>query len=515
MQKHRRPLSRIITALCLLGIFVLPASAYPAVTSDECEIVIVHTNDFHGNLLPLEERAFVPPPETVGGAAYLAAKIKELRKKFSSRVLLLDAGDIIQGTAVSNMFGGKPVIEYMNYMGYDAMSIGNHEFDWGLKGLKDIADEIHFPLLCANAVQSATGELLPGLKPYVILERGGTRIGIIGGVTPGTSRMTFPENIKGITFLDPRETVRKYVSELQQKNIRVIILLSHFGYGADKEIAQAVPGICAIIGGHNHIGIRATEKINDTLIVQAGSSGTFLGQLRLILDSHTGKILFYNIENELIPIVDSDIKPDPEVEKMIRPYAARIKPIMDEVIGRARADLTKDKWTGMADTKVGNFIADVVRERYAADIGIYNLGGIRTSLLKGDITKGDVYSMIPFDNHIITIELTGSQILDLLSSFADKHISIQVSGISFTYSPDKPKGEKISEITHNGSPIDSEKTYKLATLDFVYYTSDDRSSIRQGKNLTYGDMARDAIEEYVRKKVEIIPPEDERIRMAP
>jgi 5'-nucleotidase / UDP-sugar diphosphatase len=500
-------------SLWLLGLSLVLILSLCGSAPQQAEIVIVHTNDFHGHLVPFEDKAFVPPPETVGGAAYLATKVQELRRKYPQKVILLDAGDIAQGTPLSNMVKGKPVIGYMNYLGYDAMTIGNHEFDWGISALETMACSIHFPLLCANIKDEKKGALLSFAKPYTIVEREGMKIGIIGVTTPQTPLMSFPRNVQGLTFGDPREAVLKYRDELGGQGIKVIGVLSHLGLEEDKILARDVPGLTFIIGGHSHTAVRRTEKINETVVVQAGCYGKYLGNLRLMLDRETGKVLFYNAEAELIPIITAEISPDRNVESIIMPYIAKIKPAMDEIIGSAKEDILNEAPQGFVDTPMGSFITDTIRANFKADLAVYNTGGVRAPLYRGSIRKGDVFNVLPFDNEAIALDLKGSQIAALLESLMDNPRFIQVSGMTFSFRRKTDGKVEFHDICIGGKPLEKDRTYRLATVDFIYHGINYQEMFEHGSNLMQGGVVRDLIEEHISQEKSVTPPHDRRIRI--
>ncbi|MCJ7748019.1 MAG: metallophosphoesterase, partial [Desulfobacterales bacterium] len=234
-------------------------------------------NDFHGFAEPYKPFG---SNERVGGIAYLGAKVEELRKERPS--LLLSAGDMIQGNNWANLFQGESVVELMNGMRFDAMVVGNHEFDFGPEVLKRRVSEANFPVLGANV------EGLKILTPYIIKELRGVKIAIIGLVTEDVPISTHPRNISGIKFFSPMDTVEKYVKELKNKT-HMIVVLSHIGHAVDRILAEKVKGIDVIVGGHSHTKVTKPVKVGDTIIVQAWEYGRALGLLDLT--SRDGKIV--------------------------------------------------------------------------------------------------------------------------------------------------------------------------------------------------------------------------------
>lgn len=500
-------------------ITVIFFSTFPVTSgqTDRKELIILHINDFHGNLLPIDDKNLAAPPQKVGGAAYMAPVIKSIQKDNPGKVLLLNAGDFAQGTMISNLFSGIPVVDFMNYLGFDAMALGNHEFDWSTGGLLKMMNKAKFPLLCSNVIDERTGNIPSYLKPYVIIKRNGLKIGIIGVISLKTPLMCNPKSIEHLKFIDPCECVKKYSSILNSKGINFICVLSHLGLESDKRLAMKVPSISCIIGGHSHTVIERTENVNNIPIVQAGCNGKYVGELKLTVDSKTGKILDYNSDHELIPIIDKNIKPDKTVEKMLQPYFAKIKPIMSEVVGEATEDMINKPPAGYAGTPIGGFITDAVRETYETDVAAYNTDGIRTPIYKGLIKKGDVFSALPFDNNIVTVDLTGKEIVDMMEIFISSPKYVQISGMDFTYYPNREKGKRLEDITIGGKPIDLKKKYKFATVDFLFFVS----YVNGGEDVlgnsetgyVYRKLAREVIENYIRQKKSVSPPTDLRIKV--
>jgi 5'-nucleotidase/UDP-sugar diphosphatase len=247
-------MKRLSTTICCIFLFFLFTTfAY----GQQVEIRILHVNDFHGFA-----EAYKPlgSDELLGGIAYLAAKANELRKEKPS--LLLSAGDMIQGNNWANLFQGESVIEWMNEMRFDAMVLGNHEFDFGQEVLKKRISEVRFPILGANV------EGVERLKPYVIKELKGIKVALIGVVTEDVPLSTHPRNVAGLNFISPMKIIEKYIKELKNK-VDVMVVLSHSGYPADRMLAEKVEGIDVIVGGHSHTKITKPVKVGNTIIVQA------------------------------------------------------------------------------------------------------------------------------------------------------------------------------------------------------------------------------------------------------
>ncbi len=513
-------MKRSRTAIIALITFIIAFFAsFPAFAGDQT-IRILHVNDFHGFA---EGHKRLGSDELRGGVAFLAWRARQLRQEKPS--LLLAAGDMIQGDTWANLFEGKPVIEAMNAMGFDAMVVGNHEFDFGKAVLIERAKEAKFPILAANVVG------LDVLKPYTVKEVGGVKVGIIGVVTEDTPAATHPNNVEGLKFLPVAGTVERYIDELKDKT-EIIIVLSHLGYNADMTLANSVKGIDVIVGGHSHTRTGKHIVVGSTIIVQAWEHGLVLGVLDLTMKD--GKIV--DVASRLEEIVPSKTKKQQEdVAHIVDSYAKQVNAIMGRVIGEAAVDLDGEN-VRVRETNLGNFIADIFKEESGADAAIINGGGIRTSIRKGNVTVKNIYSVLPFNNYIVAIRLTGQQVRDTLeyglSGIEAKEGRFpQVAGLSFTYSAKRAAGSRLGEIFVNGKPLDPAKQYVVATNDYLAAGGDGyqvfREAIRQSPdfaivggtiksdNLVYNDAGRwlrDVVARAVSKQKKISPAVEGRMR---
>ena len=508
-------MKRLSTTICCIFLFFLFTTfAY----GQQVEIRILHVNDFHGFA-----EAYKPlgSDELLGGIAYLAAKANELRKGKPS--LLLSAGDMIQGNNWANLFQGESVMEWMNEMRFDAMVLGNHEFDFGQEVLKKRISEARFPILGANV------EGVERLKPYVIKELKGIKVGIIGVVTEDVPLSTHPRNVVGLNFISPMKIIEKYIKELKNK-VDVMVVLSHIGYPADRMLAEKVEGIDVIVGGHSHTKITKPVSLGNTLIVQAWEHGKALGVVDLTIKD--GKVI--RSEGRLEEIKPEEGREDKATLALLNKYKGKVDAVLNERIGEVEVDLDGEN-VRKRETNLGNFIADIMRRTSGADITLINGGGIRTSIKKGEVRVKDVYSVLPFDNYIVAIKLTGQQIREALehgvSAVEDEEGRFpQVSGLTFTYSPSEKRGSRIKEISVSGHPIELDKEYVVATNDFLAAGGDGyqafgeaiKSSrdfsvmggMMKGEKVVYSDSGRwlrDVVVEYIKELKRIAPKVEGRI----
>lgn len=485
----------------LLIVFFLFSSLIFAQELKPIEIKILHINDFHGRLQPYIVKS-ISETIPVSGGAYLSYLINEERSKNPDGTILLSAGDMFQGTPISNIFKGEPVIKMMNYLKFDAMTIGNHEFDWGQELLQTWIKNSNFPYLASNILKD--GNYLPNVKPYVILERKGIKIAIIGLTTPETAYIVKPDYVKDLTFVEPDKVLPNLIKEVRDKGAQLIVVLSHLGYDADKKLAENVQGIDVIVGGHSHTVVTKPTIVRGTIIVQAGYNGIYLGVLDLKVQPETGIILDFTKENELKTVfAGPENKYDTEVANLIETYNSQLKEEFSKVVGETLVDLVRNY---NEESNVGNAICDAMLEASKAQIAFQNSGGIRIDIPKGKITMEQVYSLLPFDNVLVEMDLTGKDILDLLEQSATLEKGIlQVAGIKVKYDMKRPVGSRVIEVFVNEEPLNPNKVYRVVTNDFLAAGGDKFTAFTRGKNITYGDMLRDVFVEYLKKHSPISP----------
>lgn len=509
-------MKKLTIAICI--IFLLVAFVF-SVHAEQTEIRILYVNDFHGFA---ESYKPFGSDEMLGGIAYLAARVNALRKEKVS--LLLSAGDMIQGNNWANLSQGESVIELMNAMGFDAMVVGNHEFDFGQDVLKKRISEAKFPVLGVNV------EGIDMLKPFVIKELNGIKVAILGIVIEDTPVSTHPRNVSGLKFLSSESTSEKYVMELKIK-ADIIIILSHIGHHADRILAEQVNGIDIIVGGHSHTKVEKPSLVGNTLIVQAWEHAKALGVLDITVKD--GKITKYN--GYLEEIKPDAGKEDRVVFEIVEKYKQKVDAVLNEKIGKIDSDLDGEN-VRKKETNLGNIVADVMRLASGADVAIINGGTIRTSIKKGEVKVKNIYSVLPFDNYIVAIKLTGNQIKEALehgvSAIEEEAGRFpQVSGLSFKYKMSAKKGDRVREIFIADKPINSDKEYTVATNDFLAAGGDGYEAfgkaikasrdfsiiggVMKGEKVMYSDSGRwlrDVVIEYIKEKKKIAPTVEGRIK---
>ncbi|MDY0326438.1 MAG: bifunctional UDP-sugar hydrolase/5'-nucleotidase [Candidatus Cloacimonadaceae bacterium] len=485
----------------ILSVLVLALSLSFA---EDLRLDIIWSNDVHGGI-DRSEATFMNPefPPQLGGGASAASFIKQVRsfRSPTRETLLLDAGDFFQGRPVGTVTQGRAVIEYMNAVGYDAMTLGNHEFDIMQPELIETLEMANFPILSCNVIDTRTGKIPWYAFPYTIVNRMGMRIGILGFTTTDTKLMSFPENIKNIDFLDEKASVSKYVKILrEEEKVDLVIVLghaglpydieqtyltrydaqgnplyeerrAHWGYDA-QEVAREVPGIDLFIGGHMHKGVPKpwTDPVTHTLVIQGYAYGSGLGMITLTIDPETKTISGYEApamrEGSMITLFEDQFIPDPEISKMIEAQVAVAEKGMDEIVGSAAVHLSRTNVD--AQSPMGNTIVDAMRYMVNADFAFLNLGGVRAEIKSGPVSYRDIFDVMPFDNMLISFKCDGATLKRIIETRVEgSRAGLIVSGVNVVYSRTRPSWDRVTTLKIGGEPWDPNKIYTVATTDFL------------------------------------------------
>ncbi|MCL2084753.1 MAG: 5'-nucleotidase C-terminal domain-containing protein, partial [Oscillospiraceae bacterium] len=419
--------------------------------------------------------------------------------KTLDNVLVLDAGDSLHGQTAANLSKGVTMVELMNAAGYSAMVPGNHDFNYGADRLLELSELMDFPLLAAN-VKKADGTNL--FKPYEIFEIAGVKVGVFGLATPETVTKSDPRNVAGLTFADPVETAGLIIGELGDCD--VVIALAHLGIDDASAAAHrsdalaAVPGIDLIIDGHSHSKLDEGLEA-DTLIVQAGQHGQHIGIVELTVENG----VITSKSARLIAVGD-DLDADESIIAIIEEEEAKIEPITGVVVGHTPVMLQGEReYVRTSETNLANLITDSMLHATGADIAFINGGGIRASIDAGEITMGDVLNAMPYSNILVTVELTGADMLAALehgvSAYPDQAGQfIQVSGIRFAIDPSEQAGSRVKTVTmQDGGAFDQNRTYTVATIDFIAAGGDGYETIANGTDIKYYGSDAEAVVAYL------------------
>jgi 2',3'-cyclic-nucleotide 2'-phosphodiesterase (5'-nucleotidase family) len=472
LQKHAAALLFAAAVLVPGGLWMLGQSP--------TAIIIMHTNDLHGQVMP--RFGF-------GGIAEISTLIAEANPD-----LILDAGDMFTGTVVTDEFKGLPIIQAMSRIGYTAAALGNHEFDYGMDVLQQRARDAKFPILTANI---KTG--IPEIKSYTVVTVKGIRFGIIGLTTEEVRTTTHPKNLGNVSVNEVVKSVAEVMPELRNR-ADVILVLSHMARPEEERIASAFPEIRLIVSGHSH-SVYGPYQLGQTTVVKTGSSGRNVGRVDLQVQNST----ITKIDAKLIPV--ANVRPDPEVARIIQPYEAEVAAKMNVVLGEATGDFNRES---NRESALSNLVADAFREATGTQVAIHNLGGIRANIPKGPITWGRAFETLPFQNTLVTVELTGAQLKQILG-----RALVAVSGARIRVDLSKPVGQKLVSATlADGTPLDDKKVYTVTTNDFVVAGGDGFIEFANGQKIQ--DTAiflRDVLVKYVQARRVISPRLDGRVRV--
>lgn len=468
--------------LVALAVLLAASAAFAA------PLRILHTNDLHSRLEPWVSTS----GDTVGGFARLATLI-DRESAGHPHVLVLDAGDLFQGTPYYNTFRGEAEVRVFGRIGYDVQTMGNHELDDGaLNFLAQLEKNARWPVLSANilvpaflkeqaaalarfgesraARQAARGDstLVPIGPPYVVQRVGPLQVGIIGVTTETLPKIVTKKAMDNVHVRPVLDTVRALVPEVRRQ-ADLVVVLSHCGIGVDSVLATSVPGIDVIVGGHDHRALEAPllirqpdnrNGIGGTLLVQAGQWGEHLG--RLDLDVEEGRIGRY--EGRLLRVT-ADLPPAARVDDVVREFSTRLGPIVDQILTQNESPLPAEGAL-IGETALGNLVTDLMRETVRADIAVQNGGGLRGDLQAGPVRLRDLYTVLPFDNTIVTMRLSGRHVEALLEESLAKRGRggfLHVSGLSFVATAEG----RVRDIRVGEAPLDRDRVYRVATNNFT------------------------------------------------
>lgn len=492
----------------VLAVILLTLPGMPAAAKEQA-LTILFTNDTHNHLTVFDD---VQLQQSVGGIVRRSNYFDSVRRT-QPQLLVLDAGDVFQGTPLYNFFLGEPDIRLMSKAGYDAMTMGNHDLDNGMKNLRRQTQYAHFPVLCAN-VTDRDGLLL--FRPFQIFNVYGVKIAVMGFMSQHAWNAVGTANKEGLQFEDPVAVANRLIPELRPK-VDLIVGLHHAGVEFDRLYAQQIKGMDIIIGGHSHTKMEHAEVVKNsnpngvsgTLIHHAYQWGIYVGRLDLVLDNK--RIKRYASANILLDKKWEQPGPrSKELAAFLGEYTTKIDKAMSVVVGQSTADMSmKDKYNG--PFPLGNLITDAIRESQKVDVGIINTGGIRADLPKGPITVGRVFQIQPFDNMLVTCQLKGSDLYKVVQQNAQRLTqskNLQFSGLTYTI---RNSPREVLAVTVGGKPLEPEKHYTVAMPDFVFSGNEEITFSGAQKPVMTGLLMRDVLSGYIQKKGTVSPPTDERL----
>ncbi len=541
---------RIVFSACvfLSGSFLYSQSKYKWSDEKYQRITVFFTNDVHGGITATEATFMNPDfPPIIGGGGSAANLITTYRKIAEEKkwgILLLDQGDMFQGTLLGTRTAGDAVFDYMNYIRYDLATLGNHDFDMGKANVIKLAEKAEFPILAANIIDKSTGEIADFVKPYLVKEYMGIKIGILGLATRSTVAMSYPKHIEGLDFLPEIPVARKYVKILREdEGCDFVIVSSHSwldywpeegyknllkgkkeGKDFDKatatciEIAHFVPGIDLMFGGHVHKGHDKpwVEPDNHTLLIQSfANSSSALGHINLYFNRNDKSFVGYDFDNDrgaMMTLFLDEFWPDKEIFNKIAERQKIVEKGFDDIIGQNAGPLTR----GTGESTMGNLVVDAMREEVKADIAMSNYGGVRAEMKSGPVTQRDVFKVMPFDNKIVVIKVNGAFIKNLLEDrVAGNSTGVLVSGMRVVADKNLPNGERITVLEIGGKTYNPETVYTLAISDYLAEGNSGFQMVRTVDEQFFahtGIAIRDAMINYFREHTPVNPKLDGRFK---
>jgi 5'-nucleotidase len=512
----------LLLSTMLAGCAVAPGTPAGAPPPPEearlLRLQVLHTNDFHGRILPQELDG-----DTVGGSALEAAHFDSLRVRFPGPTLLLSGGDVMQGTAVSNLSWGRASIDVHNRKGYDAAALGNHEFDWGLDTLRARVSESRFPWLAANVVDEATGSWPEWIRPWVELERDGVRIGVVGAALATTPEVVMAGNTAGLLFLEEAPAIDLAVRELRALEVDFVIVVGHVGATCEvpgtepEEISHGCEGrmvdiaralsepVDLFLGGHTHLR-NLTEAGGVPLVqVPAYSQGFSVTRLERTA-GEAARVTHRSIRRPGREGVD----PDTAVTRVVVEWSSEIRPLLERPVAVLAREFSNAE-RRPEENPAGNLLADAVRWANGADVGLINNGSLRRSLPGGELPFGILYEFQPFQNELVTVELTGAQLREALEFGLTEAGEpwIHVSGLRVRKVPGERRVEAV--LTPDGRMISDEERLTVGTTEFLATGGDGFVLLTRGPMERKGWVDVDAVAAWLeRLPSPVEPPRSER-----
>jgi 5'-nucleotidase len=514
----------------LLGMGLLTVSALALSTSAafaDYQLNILHINDLHSRIEPInrfdatcsaEEES---KKECFGGVARMKTEIDQRRQALQGQnVLLLDAGDNFQGSLFYTTYKGAAEVEFLNDMKFDAMTVGNHEFDDGEEALAPFLDKVQFPVLGANVVPDAQSKLGDRIKKSIVLDIGGQKIGIVGAVANDTPELASPG--PHIKITDDAQAINAEVDMLKAQGVNKIIALTHVGYPRDLDQIAKIPGVDVVVGGHSHTLLSNTDPkaagpyptmVDNpggykVPVVTAAAYGKYLGDIVVTFDDNG---VVKEAKGDPI-LLDSSVPQDPAIVARVKEMAKPIEELRQKVIGSTEGPIEGSREVCRAkECSMGNLVADAMLDRTKAQgisIAIQNGGGLRASIGGPNVTMGDVLTVLPFQNTISTFQLTGADVIAALENGLSQIDDgagrfPQVSGIKYSFDKSKPAGSRVTSVEvkegDNFAPLDQNKTYGVVSNNYMRAGGDGYTVFaKDGKNAyDFGPNLEQVVADYL------------------
>ncbi|MEM7199324.1 MAG: bifunctional UDP-sugar hydrolase/5'-nucleotidase [Planctomycetota bacterium] len=512
----------MIRALCV-GLALLAGRPAPAqaaapptgAPSAAADLHIVHFNDFHGQIRP---RLIVParaaPAEERGGFPALEDLVNRRRAEHGDRLWVTNGGDWFQGTPEGNEDRGRGVLACFDRLNVTASVLGNHEYDFGEASLIELLDGAQHPILGANVLEADGATPRPYVAPFIVrtvrpraAPDREVRIAIVGLITSDTPQVSTGP-FGAARFAAEATTLRNLWPDVQTA-ADVVILLTHCGVREDQQLAREFPDVPLILGGHSHTLLRKPLRTGKTWMVQSGSHATAVTELGLRIDPSASPPALEIVSFAITELPATE--PSSSTQEFLAAHFGHVAERWDQPLGTLRG--AQDRRTGPGSTPGGSFVAALIRNAGDADVGLMNQGGLRSTLRAGPITRRAVYELLPFENSVVTFELTGAQLTEVLArSLRRGSRPLEIDGATYGYRV--VDGERVLEgLAIDGAPVAAEQSYRVATNSFVAGGGDGYEMLRSATKVGETDvMLRDLLLEHLTQHGEVVLVDDERIR---
>ncbi|WP_407866029.1 5'-nucleotidase C-terminal domain-containing protein [Phyllobacterium phragmitis] len=533
-----RPFTRAILCSSILAFSAGTAFA-------DYTLNILHINDFHSRVEPINKYDSTcsaeeqQKNECFGGVARVKAAMDRQRQALAQKggnVLVVDAGDQFQGSLFYTTYKGADTAEFMNGIGFDAMALGNHEFDDGPEGLASFLDKVKFPVISGNVAADAKSPIAGKYKPYIVKEIGGQKIGIVSVLATDTQETSSPG--PDVHFEDEIAYLKGAVADLQKQGVNKIIAVTHVGYPRDKQIAAAVEGIDVIVGGHSHTLLSNTDPKaegpyptlvrnpagKDVPIVTAYAYSKYLGDLAVTFDD-AGNVVSATGDPILL---DSTVQPDAAFAARVAELAKPLEELKNKVVASTETAIDGSREAcRVRECPMGNLVADAMLDRakdQGMTIAIMNGGGLRASIDQGEVTMGEVLTVLPFQNTLSTFQLKGADVIAALENGVGQVEEgagrfPQVAGLKYAFDRSKPAGGRISDVMVKDPqggwvPIDPAATYGVVSNNYMRAGGDGYKIFATNATnaYDYGPGLEEVVADYLAKNRPYKPYTDGRIQ---
>ena len=487
--------------------FIAPPVAAAPAKKDSVVLRVLSTNDLHGTLEPVPDAA--DSSIVLGGVAVLDAIMDSAAAHCRCATLRLDAGDMLQGTLASTIDHGRTMLAAAKAMGVAVATLGNHELDWGQDTLRARLRESPFPWVSANLFDSATGRRVTWVPPYQLVRVGNLRVAVVGYMTRSFKRVIKAENTAGLVVQSGATAIRGVLDSVRAQKPDVVILLAHEGGACDGrscrgeifELAEELgPGaVDLIVSGHSHTLL--ADDAGSIPIIQARSNGRAVAMADFVRKPGGG----WKVSVQTVPAVRDGVVPDAVLKKLVEDAHARSGRQIDRAVARLRAPMKR----APGEHALGDFVADAQRNVTRADLAIMNNGGVRADLASGTVTFGELFAVMPFDNKVAVLELTGAQVREVLEyALRGGTPAIHVSGVSVRYDPRRPAGERVRDVRFqpSGKKLDDGRKYRLAVNDFMVTGGDGFTMLADKRRVASGGDLLAVLELYARRLPQPIEP---------